>query len=701
MDTMKDNKIVYIDLSEKRTVQKEILPDLRKEYVGGCGINTKLLYDSEAMYNDALSEKNLLIFGVGCTIGTGLVASNRLTITAKSPITGLYGDSNAGGDFPYKMRAVGIDHLVFSGKADKPVYVYINKDAEVQILDASDLWSTWTDKATDILLERHGSKCGVACIGPAGANLVRFASVIISKDHAAGKTGMGCVMGSKNLKAVVIESTKFNVPMYDSEKIQKVKTSWFNNCKKSLFTKLGRLEGSMMLIKRYEAAKCIPIRNCQSASDEKIKNIYPEKFTYEYQTKNKACLHCPVGCAREYEITHGKYKGEKGDRIDYGAIAGVGPSTGIFDWPSILHLKMLTDYLGFDAIEIGGAIGLVMECQERGILTEKDTGGRVFKFGNEDDVEELMHMIANRKGIGDIIAEGTYLAGKRLNAEEYALCTNRSSVGMHANSHLAKSLSYITSSRGGDHLKAYVFTAAFGGFFSEVVSKHIFKSEAEKEFANPEKKGRVVWWHENYKYIVDSLGICFFVMMGLPNTGVGYFNDFAEIMNGLFNLDMTDEDVLRAGERTYQLQNSFNVNCGLSMDDYQWPTRKKESGVDDELIKTSTITVRDHPGMLPEYFRYRGLTKDGKPTVTRFLELGLDNYIEKGMAVDKEEAVSIKALLNEVALNAKLSRGEKIKSKIINTLLFNLLGKKDESGRKKYLKEKKALAIKQEGSSAS
>ncbi len=688
MEMVKDNIIVYVDLSTRKIRQEAIPPDTRKKFIGGNGINTKILFDSEAMHHDALSENNILIFGVGPAVGTGLVASNRCTVTAKSPITDFFGDSNTGGDFPVKMRALGIDHLVLTGKADKPVYVYIHEDGKVQILDATDIWGAWTGKVTDILSERHGDKCEVACIGPAGENLVRFASIIMSKSHVAGRTGTGCVMGSKNLKAIVIENKKSNPPVYDKDKLKGIKSVWVKTLRSSVISKLVGIEGTLMLIKKYEKERRLPIRNYQSDNDEKVKHIYPEQFLYEYQTKRKACNSCSVGCSREYEITHGKYKGEKGDRIDYGAVASVGPGAGIFDWPSILHLKMLADDLGMDTIDLGGAMGLILECQQRGILSKEDTDGKKLEFGDADDVEFLMHLIANRKGIGDLAAEGAYRAAKKLDAEQYAFCMKKAYAGLHANSHLAWALSYLTSSRGPDHLKGYVFTS-FGGFFWEIVSKHIFRMEAGRAFALPENKGRVVWWHENYKYIIDALGLCIFALQALPSSGNALFRDFADIMNALYNLQLTDEDVFYAAERIYQMQNAFNVNCGLALNDYQWPQRRKGANVDDRVIEKTTIDVRDHSGMLPEYFKYRGLTDEGKPSAKRFLELGLLEYIEKAKAVDFEDVKTCKELLQTVGLNVKLTTGERIKYFLISSLLCRLMEFKVKRDRKKYLQRKK------------
>lgn len=680
---VKDNDIAYIDLTTGTIKTQEISKELRKQFIGGPGINSKILLDSDAADYDSLSEKNLLIFGVGPGVGTGLPASNRCTITAKSPITDSYGDSNVGGEFNIRLRVLGIDHLVFSGKAEKPVYILITRESKIEIRDASLLWGLNTEKVTEILTEQHGKSSEIACIGPAGENLVRFASVIMSKCHVAGRTGMGCVMGSKNLKAIVVEKKIGKPQVHNPEKIKEIRDSWVKKSQSSVILRSGKIQGTLMLVKRYHKQKALPIKNFQTSDDEKVKNLYAENFLYRHETKRKACIYCPVGCAREYEIKDGKYKGEKGDRLDYGAVAGIGPYNGIFDWPSILHLKTLSDSLGFDAIEGGSTIGFILECQQRGIITKEDTNGKVFEFGNADDVEQLMYMVSMREGIGDIAAEGAYRAGQILNAEKYTFCIKKSSAGLHANSHLAKSLSYLTATRGGDHLKSYVFTSVFGGFFSEVVAKHIFNTKAEKNFSKTEKKGRIVYWHENYKYVLDALGLCLFLISALPSAGVAYFDEFAEVLNAICDMDLTDKDMFYAGERIYQLQNAFNVKCGLKLEDYCWPERKKEVGVDDEFLKDTTIMVRDESGMLPEYFKFRGLTEKGNPTVQRFTELGMSEYLDKVGAEVTKDTVAISELLKEISLSAKLTSRESFINKHMSALICKIMVKKDEKALRK------------------
>jgi aldehyde:ferredoxin oxidoreductase len=671
---------------------------MRREYIGGAGINTKILYDSDAMHHDALSEKNVLIFGVGPAVGTGLLAGNRCTITAKSALTDLYGDTNVGGDFTLAMRSVGIDHLVFVGKSDVPVYLFIDQDSNIQILSAEDIWGMMTDEATDVLEERHGKSSEVACIGPAGENLIRFANVIMSKCHAAGRMGLGCIMGSKRLKAIVIERRKkVEPPVSDKSKIDEIRKLWLEKCRKSVVSKMGSIEGTLFLIETYDKDKHVPVSNCKASYDEKTKNIYSSVFKNKYQTRRKACYACPVGCAKEYEIKEGQYKGDKGDRIDYGTVASLGTCLGIFDWAGIIHLKILTDQYGIDTVEYAGVVAMLMECEERGRIDPKETDGIKVEFGNTEHAEYLMHKMCRREGIGDLLAEGAYRAAKAYNTEEYSFCINKSTTGLQSRGRLAWSLGYVTSTRGGDHLKNFPFTVLSGGYLAQVIAKHIFKMDARKLIDIPEKQGRIVWWHENYKYVVDSLGICIFAIHGLPNTGHAFFDEFADVMNGLYGIKMSERDVFLAGDRMYQLQNSFNVLCGLTLDKYKWPDRKKDDDIDDEFLEDSNMNeLLEKPGMLPEYFQFRGLTNDGKPTQERFKELGLEEYISKSQIKKAGDVKRIDDLLQELGLSVKLTITEKIKGNLLSALLCKLLEKKDQKERKQYLKQQasKADAIK-------
>lgn len=683
---MLNQTIVYINLTNKKIRIKKISEELRRKYIGGGGINSKLLFDSEAIENDALSDKNVLIFGVGCSVGTGIIASNRSVITAKSPVTDLFGDSNIGGTFPVRMRQVGIDHLVIEGKSDKPVYIHIDKNGDIYIREAKDLWGRYTNDVTDILTEKHGKYSEVACIGPAGENLVKFANVIMSKNHAAGRMGMGCVMGSKMLKAIVIEKGNVKMSAYDNEGFNEIKEKWKAACAESLTTKMGKVYGTLFLMEVNIKGKHLPINNAMIDTHPEQDRVKPDVFKADHQVKKTSCYSCPVGCSKKFEVREGEYKGEGGERIEFGAAVSVGPYVGIFDWGSIIHLKLLSDYLGVDTIEMAASIGTILECKKRGILTIEDFDGEDLNFGVTKDIERLMILMSKREGIGDYIADGAYRAAERLNASEYAFCVKKSSTSLQSNKRLLRSLGYLTSTRGGDHLKSFCFTMQNGGYY---ITKHLFGiRKPKKQLDNPNKKGRILWWHENYKNIVDALGVCLFAIQGLPGVGCGLYDDFSKLMNSSYGLDMTDKEVLLASERIYQLQNAFNTNCGLGIDEYKWPTRKKDKDIDEKLINSTVIKDRDKPGMLPEYFLYRGLNNNGIPTVEKFLELGMDEYIEKSNCVHIDNLMDTDNILETVNIVIKFSLYDKVRVKLSNNIFGKLLELKSKLAQKKYLKDK-------------
>lgn len=679
---MLDNYIVYIDLSNKNVLKKRILEDDRRQFLGGSGINTKILLESEAMYHDALSDKNLLIFGVGVGVGTRILTGNRSVITAKSPLTDIYGDSNIGGDFPINLRKLGIDHLVFKNVSETPVYLYINKEQTINILDADDIWGMNTDDVTDLLQERHGGKCEVACIGPAGEKLSRFSNVCMSKVHFAGRMGMGCIMGHKKLKAIVIDRTIGGIKVYDEDKLLLVNKRWLECSKSSVNFKMMSLQGTLLLIKQYGDTDSLPVNNSMANNDVGCENLNARVFSAKYEKSKLPCRYCTLGCGKKYEIREGRFKGEKGARLEYGSVASLGPAIGIFDYSEVIHLKLIGDRIGVDSMECGAVIALIFELQSRNLLPKKFQNNDLFKFGNVDGAEYLMRLMVSNDEFGKIISQGAYRTAQHFNALQYAFCIKKSSTGLHSNRRKAWSLGYITSTRGGDHLKNFPFTSIFGGPFSEIVAKHIFKMDFKNKYHDSAGKGRVVWWHENYKYVLDSLGVCLFGMHGLVTQGRGYFDDLADVLHALIGLDITEKELFSVGERIYQLQNIFNILSGMVLEDYKWPLRREEDSEDSEFLKDTTINERDEPGMLPEYFKFRGLTREGKPTVQRLKEIGLVNYVKFSDNIDGYETLKMEDALKEVRLSFKMKIGEKIKSKII----FKIVNSNIERSIKKAIK---------------
>ncbi|SET43278.1 aldehyde ferredoxin oxidoreductase family protein [[Clostridium] polysaccharolyticum] len=694
MRKVRDDDIMWVDLTSGKIRREEVSCELREKFIGGEGINTKLLYDSGAMYHDPMSDENTFIVGIGPSVGTGLMAGNRCSITGKSPLTGIYGDSSTGGNFVLNMRALHIQHIVVMGKAQKPSYLFIDKDGVAKILDAGDSWGMKSVEVVDYFETIHGKRIEVLSIGPAGERQVRFASVIVSRWHAAGRMGMGCIMGNKNLKAIVIETKRpLGIAYHDEENLRKLNKKWFKLAGKSMLTKNESIDGSLFLMERYNKAKCLPIKNCQLGYEKRAEKVYSAPFNLKYVDKKIACYACTARCGRVFEIKDGVYKGEKGRRIDYGAAVSLGPALDIYEWDKIIHLKLIVDELGFDAMEVGGMLAMIMECSERGLIDDKFTNGRKFHYSNMEDIEYLLNCIVDvEDSFGRILAGGTERAAKILGIEKYSYCVKKSSTGTHSKDRLAWSLGYVTSTRGGDHLKNFPFTMLFGGYFADQVAKYIFNVNPKEEIAKPEKKGRVVWWHENYKYAMDSMGFCLFAMHSLPNLGAGYFDEYADILNYIYGTELKDTDIFFASERIYQLQNMINVISGQTIEDYKWPVRNPDENISKEYLEMTTIKSLNNPGMLPEYFKFRGLTADGKPTKQRFKELGLIEEMEALENMPEEGGNTMSQSLEHVAINAKFKFWDKEKAIFMSMLLVHLLGRME----KKRIKEYKLEQMRQE-----
>ncbi|MBU1343556.1 MAG: aldehyde ferredoxin oxidoreductase family protein [Proteobacteria bacterium] len=651
MTDFKDNKIAYIDLTLKKIKTETISQELRKKYIGGTGINTKLLHDLIDPKVDPLSKNNILIFGCGIIVGTHLFAGNRCTVTSKSPLSNIFGDSNFGGNFAPYLRASKYDHLVFQGKSVEPVYLYIEEGKQIEIKNATDLWGCNTVELGKILEKRHGNKCEIACIGKAGEHLNKFANIIVSNTHAAGRTGMGCVMGSKNLKAIVVKPAKLSVPIFDRDQFKQLREKYINMFKDSPVAHFFSEYGTTMLVDLYNEFSALPNYNGQKMKTDKIKQISCETFKNEYQTDRIGCHSCPVACVKKYKIKTGKYTGETGEKIDFGSIAALGPNLGVYDYGAILHFENLANDYGMDTMELGAVISMAMECYQRGIISTIHTKGLELEWGNIDIIETLITLIGENKGFGKILNSGTKNAAQAICGEKYSFTIKGIAVSTPARDRKAWSLGYITSTRGGDHLKSFPFSMMYGPS-SETIASKIFKTNTPHDFDSSSKKGRIVWWHENYKLVIDSFGFCILAISPLALSGAPFYKDFSDIMKSVLGIDMNDKEIFYAAERIFQLQKIFNIMNSQSKKDDEWPIRAKDDDVAKDIIDEATID-KNEQGMIDEYYKYRGLTLDGFPTVNRLSELGLNHQAESVMDCikDDDNIHPISELLNTININ--------------------------------------------------
>ena len=619
-------KILRVDLSSEEIREEEVSEELQQGYVGGAGINAKLLYDAlkDNPKADPLGPENAIIFGPGLLAGTSFPCTSRMTITAKSPVTGIFGDSNGGGFFPARLRQAGYDHVFITGKADKPCALYIEMGKKPEIVDASDLWGLDTYETDDAIQKKYGS-CEAARIGPAGENLVRYANIFTSTKRTGvhGKTGMGCVMGSKNLKAVIVKA-KGKMPLANEAKTKELskfyREKWMGNATYSL-----REYGSFSLIPQNSMHT--RINNQQVHITEEQLDAYDvEKLVQNYKTGQKACYQCPIACTQMLEVKDGPYKGETVDKIEFGHYTNMGPLIGIFDYPQLFHISNIVNRMGFDCITFGWIVSMMMECFQRGIITTDDTWGLELKWGDVALVEELLKKVAYREGIGELLADSMPMILEKLpeEAREYGFHTKGQSFTYNCEQAIAMSLASSVATRGADHLKGHPFPAMIG---LEDMLKGIFGEdlpEGTLDGTSPVGKGRVVWWSENYKTLMDSLGICFVPVVSVDVFGdpIVLFKEMGEIYEAVTG--RSPEKLFEASERIYQLEKSFNALLGITRkDDIRTGTRR---GKKDPIHE---------PGMLDEYYWYRGCSEDGVPTRKRLIEVGLKDVADDLAAAGK------------------------------------------------------------------
>ena len=625
-------KILQVDLSAGRIREEELSPELRRNYTGGAGINARLLYDllRSNPECDPLSPENPLIVGCGPLVGTAFPCATRYTVTAKSPLTRIFGDSNAGGYFAVRLKQAGYDHIVIRGRADKPVALFIEAGTFPRLVDATFLWGLDTYSSDERIQQEYG-ECESARIGPAGENLVRYANIFSGRKRvsANGRAGMGCVMGSKNLKAIIVRGEGL-VPVAEKKNFNALVKRYRDIWGKGPSTYVQKEYGTLMLIAQIGLETST--RNEQGRITESELDRYDlDHFLEHYKDGKSACFRCPVGCSQKWKVNHGPYRGEQGDKIEFGHYAHLGPALGVFDFPSLFHLADLSNKLGIDCCQFGWNLSMAMECFQRGILGAEDTGGVKLDWGDTAAIAGMMKKVARREGFGNILAESIPEIIQKLGprAEPYGFHTKGMSFPYNRHSVMAMNLASSVAVRGGDHMKGHPFAALTG---AKDMLARIFGDDIPDEITDnrsPVAKGRAVWWHENYKMLMDSLGLCFVPVAGTTIFGdpLILFEEMGEIYQSATG--ESPEHLFVSAERAYQTEKAYNALLGI--------TRR------DDMRRGTTRGEEDpisHPGMLDEYYRYRGCSRDGIPTRKRLSEIGLLDVIEdlESRRVISEEA---------------------------------------------------------------
>ncbi|MCL2336176.1 MAG: aldehyde ferredoxin oxidoreductase family protein [Firmicutes bacterium] len=603
-------KILRIDLTGKTSKVDVLDGDIYRNYVGGALLGTKLLYDELAPHTNPLGEENKLIYVLGPLTGTDTPCASRLCVATKSPLTGTVTTSFSGGFFPAELKKAGYDAVVISGKASEPVYILI-KDDQVTINSAEKYWGLNTlDTQLYMKEDLRDKNIRISCIGPAGENLSAIAG-IFNEARAAGRKGVGAVMGSKNLKAVAVKGTR-QVPIADNEAFRKAVGLMLKYFKESelaypVFSKVG----SSCALEATSALGLLPSNNWQSAEDVDWDALLgPNKMSEFNKTKN-ACYKCPISCSQVRLVKNGKYSGVSTEGPEYESLFSLGSLLGIKSAAFTIAADRLCDELGLDSISAGATTAFAMELYERGIFTGTD--GLELKFGQEEEALRFLRMLAHREGFAAIFADGTKKAAEKIggNAHQYTLEVKGLELPAYdIRGYKAHGLNFATSYTGADHNKGYSIQEVFGIPVPYAVERLETKG-----------KGKLTKFNQDFAALYDIVTLCEFpAVIAIPSV---LQQVIADIMSAVTGIAYTEKDMWLLGERLNNLCKLFNLREGFARKDDSLPERIKNDPLKYGLSKGEVISQADLDLMLDEYYECRGWDKNGVPGAEKLKELGL------------------------------------------------------------------------------
>jgi aldehyde:ferredoxin oxidoreductase len=594
-------KTLRVNLTTGQISRETVDASVAKDFVGGRGVATKLLMDEIDPKVDPLSPDNKLIFVTGTLTGTRAPAASRYMVVTKSPLTGAIACSNSGGFFGPQMRFAGVDMIVFEGKAKEPVYLWIEDD-KAELRPANHLWGKNTHETEDAIRAETSDKARVACIGPAGEKMARIACVINDKHRAAGRSGVGAVMGSKNLKAVVVRGTG-KAALHDEEGFKEAVKAARTKIKESGVTSEGLpTYGTAVLVNVINELGFYPTRNFRQSQFSTADLHSGEKMAETILTKNAACYGCPIACGRVTKVeTPKKYCGE-GEGPEYETVWALGASCGIDELAPIAKANYICNELGIDTIDAGATIACAMDLAESGYLPESDIG-RPLKFGDADAMVELVAKTGTREGFGDALAEGGYRLAEKYGHPELFMGTKKQAFPAYdGRGSQGMGLQYATSNRGACHVRGYL------------IASEVFGVPEKLEPAATEKKAAFDIAFQDLTAVVDSSGLCLF------NTFAFGADEILNMINTATGRDYTLESLLAAGDRIWNIERMFNLEAGLSAVDDTLPPRILSEPVPEGPMAGNVCRLGD---MLPEYYELRGWSSDGVPSAEKLAQLGL------------------------------------------------------------------------------
>lgn len=593
--------VLRVNLTQQRVKNETIDDKTTMKFVGGRGIGVKMLYDETKPKINPLGSENKLIFAAGLATGTMFPASGRFHVITKSPLTGGIGDSNCGGDFGPELRFAGFDIVVIEGVAERPMYLWI-KDGKVKFRRAEKYWGkgVW-DTEDGIRNELKDQKIKFASIGPAGENLVLTAAIINDKHRAAGRTGVGAVMGSKKLKAIAVRGTG-KVSVTDPEDLQNVTKDVLKLIHENGVTGESLPKyGTATLVNVINKHGAYPTRNFQTSVFSTADKTSGETMAKTILVDKKACWGCPIACGRVSRVTTPPYQTD-GEGPEYETTWSLGAMCGIDDLNAITKAHNLCDEFGIDPISFGSTVACAMELSEMGKIPKERLGGLELKFGNPQAIVELAWRTAYRVGFGDDIALGSKRLAEKYGAPEVAMHSKGLELPAYDPRGIqGHGLGYATSNRGGCHLRAYMIAPEIVGIPEKLDP---FKTEGKAS------------WVKTFQDIFamcDSLVVCKFLTFALSA------EHLTKLSNAVTGWNWSTEDFLRTGDRIYTLERMYINREGFGRKDDTLPERLLKTPISEGPCKGMVVRLDE---MLDDYYAVRGW-KDGKPTKKKLKELGL------------------------------------------------------------------------------
>lgn len=615
-----NRNIVYIDLDSGEIKVEPISLEWRKKFIGGRGLDAYLIYKHIPAGCDPLGADNVVVVSAGLLVGTLASAGARTHIAAKSPLTNFLGSANMGGHFGPEMRWAGIDHFVIRGKSKQPVYIFAH-DGEIEIRKADRIWGLGVyDTQEAIRHELGDEEAQVLCIGQAGENRVRYASVMTGRKDAGARTGMGAVLGSKNLKAIACRGTmeiEISHPVealdYNKEVIDQVISSkasqnmqrWGTNFMFGITNTTGLLR----------------TRNFQYNQLPNSEDLEPENLD-EYAIGMDGCFGCQVHCRHRYTIKEGEAAGAYAHGPDFTGLGAFGTEVGCRSMKTVLVGNYIANDYGIDIIEIGSLIAWVMELYEKGILNERDTNGLKLKWGNDEAVVELIKQVAFREGLGDILAEGPLKAAEKFGPESLRyLIQIKGMSNLNTDERAAPglALSVAVSSRGSDHLRGMpaidLYNLPMEVLESVYRSPDGYAGPLANRYTEYEGKPRMVMWQELCYMAAESLGICKYHTVFLsPNHPA--FTEFVKLIELNTGLEFDEMDLWRCADRCYTIERLFNLREGLTRADDMLPDRyyDEPTKLGLPMARGKYIDREKFEAMLDEYYQLHEWDENGVPT---------------------------------------------------------------------------------------